>query len=95
MMSIDYHHDVRTTLTLADDVAAKLQLATRNSGRSFKEIVNEVLRLGLAIESQPKPPTPFRVRPVPLGLPAGMSYDHVWELIEQLEERNNKTATLS
>jgi len=32
---------VRTTLTLDDDVAAKLQAAARKSGRAFREVVNE------------------------------------------------------
>ncbi|PYS27035.1 MAG: hypothetical protein DMF75_21135 [Acidobacteria bacterium] len=38
---------MRTTLTLDDDVAAKLDADARRSGRSFKETVNHYLRLGL------------------------------------------------
>ena len=39
---------MRTTLTLDDDVAAKLKTESRRAGRPFKEIVNETLRAGLA-----------------------------------------------
>jgi len=39
---------VRTTLTLDDDVAAKLQAESRRAGRPFRDIVNETLRRGLA-----------------------------------------------
>lgn len=39
---------MRTTLTLNDDVAAKLEAESRRAGRPFKEIVNETLRSGLA-----------------------------------------------
>jgi hypothetical protein len=39
---------MRTTLTLDDDVAAKLKAESRRSGRPFREIVNETLRRGLA-----------------------------------------------
>ena len=39
---------MRTTLTLDDDVAALLREAERNSGQSFKAIVNEAIRRGLA-----------------------------------------------
>jgi hypothetical protein len=38
---------MRTTLTIDDDVAALLQQAVRETGRSFKEVVNEALRAGL------------------------------------------------
>ena len=38
---------MRTTLTLDDDVAMQLKQKASQSGRSFKEIVNDVLRLGL------------------------------------------------
>jgi hypothetical protein len=42
------------------------------------------LRLGLAVEKKP-PPRRFQVKPRELGLPTGLSYDNVAELIEQLE----------
>lgn len=38
---------MRTTLTLEDDVVALLREAERNSGQSFKAIVNEAIRRGL------------------------------------------------
>ena len=39
---------MRTTLTLDDDLALALQREARESGRPFKEIVNDCLRRGLA-----------------------------------------------
>ena len=44
---------MRTTLTLDDDVAAKLKAESRRAGRPFKEIVNETLRSGLATDASP------------------------------------------
>jgi hypothetical protein len=38
---------VRSTITLDDDVAAALKLEMRKSGRAFKQVVNDTLRLGL------------------------------------------------
>jgi predicted transcriptional regulator len=38
---------MRTTLTLDDDVAAKLKTEAQRAGRPFREIVNEALRRGL------------------------------------------------
>jgi hypothetical protein len=47
---------MRTTLTLDDDVAMLLNKRVQESGQSFKEVVNRVLRTGLlAGESSPVP----------------------------------------
>ncbi len=85
MMLGEYHHDVRTTLTLDDDVAAKLRAEARRLGKPFKQIVNDSLRLGLNVRSKATPAPPFKVKARPLGLRPGFSYDNVWELIEQIE----------
>lgn len=39
---------MRTTLTLDDDLAEALNRAARLTGRSFKAVVNDTLRRGLA-----------------------------------------------
>jgi hypothetical protein len=39
---------MRTTLTLDEDVAVLLEKARRAKGLSFKQIVNEALRVGLS-----------------------------------------------
>jgi hypothetical protein len=78
------HQNVRTTLTLDDDVAHLLNKEIRRTGASLKETVNNGLRTGL----RPAPLTkqkPFKVKPRNLGLPAGLSYDCIGELIEALE----------
>jgi ribbon-helix-helix CopG family protein len=85
MMLWNYHHDVRTTVTLDDDVKAKLDEAIRKNGKSFKEAVNFYLRLGLDAQNGMKKLKPFVVRARPLGLKPGFSYDNIEELIEQAE----------
>jgi len=75
---------VRTTLSLDEDVARLLNKEVRRSGTSFKETVNRLLRLGL-ISSQQQGRKPFEVIPRRLGLPPGMSYDNLEELLEKLE----------
>jgi len=84
-MNDGYHLDVRTTLTLDDDVAAKLKEEVRRSGRSFKETVNGVLRRGLSLHRQLRPRQRFKVRARPLGRRPGLDYDKASELLEQLE----------
>jgi hypothetical protein len=75
---------VRTTVTLDDDVARLLETERRRSGAAFKEAVNHFLRLGLAAAKHPSR-KPFRVAPRKLGLPAGLSYDNVDQLLEAIE----------
>ena len=77
---------MRTTLTLDDDVAAKLKAETKQTGKSFKAVVNEYLRLGLFAKKSPPPRVRFRVETRDLGaLRAGLNLDNVGELLEQLE----------
>jgi len=78
------HQDVRTTLTLDDDVAAKLRAEVRKSGEPFKQVVNRVLRTGLTVRQKAAALPPYRITPRSLGSP-GFNYDKVWELIEEAE----------
>jgi hypothetical protein len=75
---------VRTTLSLDDDVARLLEKESRRTGASFKEVVNRALRLGLLATTRPAR-KPFAVKPRKIGLPHGLTYDNVEELIERLE----------
>jgi hypothetical protein len=85
MMSEQYLLDVRTTLTLEEDVAARVKRESQRSGRSFKEVVNDLLRRGLDAKRSQLPPKPFAVRARPLGLRPGLDYDNVADLLEQIE----------
>ena len=82
---------MRTTLSLDDDVAAKLKAEVRRSGRSFKETINEVLRRGLLPRKQPGPHRPFRVQARDLGaLRPGLSLDDVGGLLERVEGEQHR-----
>lgn len=75
---------MRTTLTLDKDVAAKLKAEARRSGRTFKDVVNEALRIGLNARTD-LTITPFVVQARPMGARPGLNYDKISELIEQVE----------
>jgi hypothetical protein len=81
------HHDVRTTLSLDEDVAARLKSEVRRSGKPFKEIVNECLRLALASRSHERGRQPrFEVKTRDLGtLRPGLSLDNVGDLLDAVE----------
>lgn len=77
---------MRTTLTLEDDVAAKLRAKLKKSvGKTFKDVLNDTLRLGLIAENDLKKGEKFRVRSRSLGVNKGLNYDNIGELIEQIE----------
>jgi len=81
---------VRTTLTLDEDVAAKLKAAARRSGRPFRDVVNETLRRGLLSE-RPGRGAPFRVTARSLGgLRPGLELDNIGELLERIEGPRHK-----
>ena len=76
---------MRTTLTLDDDVAAKLRSEARRTGRPFKELVNEHLRRSLNTPAKAAREKPFRIHARNLGLRPGLDYDNIGELLEQIE----------
>jgi hypothetical protein len=81
---------VRTTLTLDEDVRANLEQEMRRTGLSFKETVNEVIRIGLTVKQRPQPLKPFKVRAKALGLRPGLSYDNIEELLDLVEGPEHK-----
>jgi len=77
---------MRTTISLDDDVAAKLKAETRRTGRPFKQVVNDLLRLALNRPRSTPQREPFRVVARDLGaLRTGLSLDSVSELLEHAE----------
>jgi hypothetical protein len=78
---------MRTTLTLDDDVAAKLKAESRRASRPFREIVNDTLRRGLASRrATTAQRRAFRITARDLGdLRPGLSLDNVAEAIDQIE----------
>ena len=76
-------------MTLDPDVASLVEQHSQISARSLKETINDLLRLGLIAANQPAA-KPFVVKPRAMGLPAGMSYDNIGELLEILDRVEGK-----
>lgn len=80
---------MHTTLTLDDDVAKRLAKHAEKSGLTFKEVVNQTLRRGLAWSDQLEKATAaldaFKVEARSLGLRPSLSYDNIGELLERTE----------
>ena len=76
---------MRTTLTLDDDVADFLKAQSRLHDKPFKQVVNEVLRRGMAPASRESRPPRFRVVPNRSGLVPGVDPLRLNQLNDQLE----------
>jgi len=85
MMPLCYLQDVRTTLTLDEDVIAKLREDMRRTGKSFKETVNENLRVALTFKTSHKPRKKFVVHARDMGKGPASSFVSASELFEFLE----------
>lgn len=72
---------MRTTITLADDVAAAVEKLRREQSIGLSEAVNDLVRAGLIERNAVR--TPFRQRSHDLG--PGVDYVNVAEALETLE----------
>ena len=76
---------MRTTLTLDPDVAERLASEARRTGKSFKSLVNDAIRLGLGLTGRQPRAARFRVEPHALGLKPGIDPDRLNQLVDELE----------
>lgn len=76
---------MRTTLTLDEDLARRLKQLARREGRSFKEVVNEALRRGLAAQDVAEPGAAYRTETFRSGFRVGVDPLKLNQLADELE----------
>lgn len=77
---------MRTTITLDDDVAARIKRLERKSRRPFKELINAALREGLErIDAAPPAPAKVRLPALDLGACLVGGLDDIAEVLELSE----------
>jgi hypothetical protein len=75
---------MRTTLTIDDDLAGILQKMANQQGHSFKAVVNDLLRAGIAASGEPlRPRKPIKVIAKPLGLQPGYDAGKFNQLVDE------------
>ena len=80
---------MRTTLTLDDDNAIRLERLRKQRDSSLKEVVNEVIRRGLDAAEPPKKREPFRTVSYDPGKPF-VPLNSVGDILEMLDEEDFK-----
>ena len=79
---------MRTTLTLDDDLAARLQERARREKTSFKQVVNDAIRRGLMKPDRIREERPgYRVRTFESALQPGVDPLRLNQLVDDLEVR--------
>ena len=74
---------MRTTITLDEDIARRIEQLQREQGVSFKEAINTTLRKGLGGVRRRQP---YRIKARPLGLRPGIDLTHALRLAADLED---------
>ncbi len=74
----------RTTLTLDDDVARRLDEEARKERRPLRSVVNDALRRGLE-GGKPVAARPFEVKPRRMGARPDLHLDSIEQLLDELE----------
>jgi len=83
---------MRTTLTLDDDLAAKLRQFAHRRRISFKQAVNSVLRDGFAVDEQGAARQgPFRIAPFDSPFKPGVDPLRLNQLLDDLDVERGAT----
>ena len=81
---------MRTTLTLDDDNAVRLERLRKERDASLKDVVNDAIRRGLnEMEAHPRKYEPFQIKVMNLGKPLFTSPEDLKALIRQLDEEED------
>lgn len=77
---------VRTTVTIDDDLAARIEELRRREGLSFREALDRLLRRALQADATPpRPRRRYRTTSRKLGLRAGLDAARLNQLVDELE----------
>lgn len=76
---------MRTTLTIDDDVAVRIDERRRRDGQSLKQVVNLLLREGLRSDRRTPAAKEYRTKPHPLAMRPGFDALRLNQLVDELE----------
>jgi hypothetical protein len=77
---------MRTTVTLDEDVVRELKSRAKKADKSFKEVINDCLRLAFSLSrSSIRKMKPFHIRPHSSPFRPGVDIDKLNQLSDQLE----------
>ena len=81
---------IRTTITLEEDLVERVKQESRQRGVSFKDTVNNLLRLALSVEKVTGERKPFKIQPFNSTPVAGLDFDNIQELLDYAEGEDRR-----
>ncbi len=76
---------MRTTLTIDDDIAVRIDERRRRDGQSLKQVVNALLREGLRSGQRPPRARKYRTKAHELRMRPGFDAAGLNQLVDELE----------
>ena len=73
---------IRTTIALDEDVLERVKAESRSRGASFRDTLNDLLRLALVAQSSAPVRKRFRIKARHMGYRPGLNYDSIESLLE-------------
>jgi hypothetical protein len=81
---------IRTTVTLDDDVVARVKRESQSRGATFRDTLNDLLRVALlGVDNGPRRRT-LRIKPTHMGYKPGLNYDNIESLVEYGEGEQHR-----
>jgi hypothetical protein len=81
---------IRTTVTLDNDVIARVKGESQARGTSFRDTLNELLRTALlGLENKPQRRT-LKIKPAHMGYNPGLNHDSIESLLEYGEGERHR-----
>jgi predicted transcriptional regulator len=76
---------MRTTLTIGDQTDSRLRRIAREQGRSYKDVINDALALGLTQMEVSEATPAYRVETFDAGLAVGIDRHKLNQLADELD----------
>ena len=76
---------MRTTLTIDDDIAARIEEQRRRDGQSLKQVINRLLREGLRHDQRPPGARKYRTKTHKLHMRPGFDAARLNQMVDALE----------
>lgn len=76
---------IRTTVTLDEDVVARVKRESRSRGASFRDTLNDLLRAALLGAEQKPSRRSLVIQPAHMGHKPGLNHDNIESLLEYSE----------
>jgi hypothetical protein len=81
---------IRTTVTLDDDVVARVKRESQSRGATFRDTLNDLLRAALlGVDSKPRRRA-LEIKPAHMGHKPGLDYDNIESLLEYGEGERHR-----